>query len=313
MVTGQFTHHMSDEDALMWNIEKDPILRSTILAVAIFDSVARLGRGCARRIERTTRVIPRLRQRVRVAAVPHRPPRWTVEPTFDLDFHLRRTAARRARRRCARCSTRCSRSRRRASTAPARCGSSRCSKGSTARRRTRRARDEGAPLGHRRRRRHGAARRISSTSTRDAARARRRPTCPPRSRPSTFGIARRSCATRSRTPPPHARHRAARPRTASRRTRSRAMRDPVGRGGERRAHHAFDRPHARARDVPDVAGHARPRARPAPRGARRALDDLSRAAQGDRGQPQRRVRRRGHRRPPPLPRAARRRARSSCA
>ena len=28
----RFAHHMSDEDALMWNIEKDPILRSTILA-----------------------------------------------------------------------------------------------------------------------------------------------------------------------------------------------------------------------------------------------------------------------------------------
>ena len=35
--SGVFTHHMSDEDALMWNIEKDPILRSTILAVAVFD------------------------------------------------------------------------------------------------------------------------------------------------------------------------------------------------------------------------------------------------------------------------------------
>jgi len=35
----RFAHHMSDEDALMWNIEKDPVLRSTILAGALFDSV----------------------------------------------------------------------------------------------------------------------------------------------------------------------------------------------------------------------------------------------------------------------------------
>ena len=33
----RFTRHMSDEDALMWLVEKDPILRSTIVAVALFD------------------------------------------------------------------------------------------------------------------------------------------------------------------------------------------------------------------------------------------------------------------------------------
>ena len=33
----RFTTHMSDEDALMWHVEKDPILRSTIVAVAVFD------------------------------------------------------------------------------------------------------------------------------------------------------------------------------------------------------------------------------------------------------------------------------------
>ena len=28
---------MSDADALLWNIEKDPLLRSTITAIALFD------------------------------------------------------------------------------------------------------------------------------------------------------------------------------------------------------------------------------------------------------------------------------------
>ena len=51
MAEARFTHHMSDEDALMWHIEKDPILRSTILAVAIFDRAARLDR--LRRTHRT--------------------------------------------------------------------------------------------------------------------------------------------------------------------------------------------------------------------------------------------------------------------
>jgi diacylglycerol O-acyltransferase / wax synthase len=86
----RFAHHMSDEDALMWNIEKDPILRSTILAVAIFDKVPDWN-VLRRRMERTTRLIPRFRQRVLSPPLRMGPPRWTVEPTFDLDFHLRRT------------------------------------------------------------------------------------------------------------------------------------------------------------------------------------------------------------------------------
>ncbi|HEV7525873.1 MAG TPA: wax ester/triacylglycerol synthase domain-containing protein, partial [Acidimicrobiia bacterium] len=81
---------MSDEDALMWNIEKDPVLRSTILAVALFDSVPDWER-LKRRIEHTTRFIPRLRQRVVSAPFRIAPPRWMAEPAFDLDFHLRRS------------------------------------------------------------------------------------------------------------------------------------------------------------------------------------------------------------------------------
>jgi diacylglycerol O-acyltransferase len=85
----RFAHHMSDEDALMWNIEKDPVLRSTILAVALFDSVPDWER-LRRRIDRTTCFIPRLRQRVVSPPFRIAPPRWTAEPSFDLDFHLRR-------------------------------------------------------------------------------------------------------------------------------------------------------------------------------------------------------------------------------
>src|SRR5438552_4194386 len=88
--TERFAHHMSDEDALMWNIEKDPILRSTILAVAIFDRIPDWN-VLRRRMERTSRLIPRFRQRVLSPPLRMGPPRWTVEPTFDLDFHLRRT------------------------------------------------------------------------------------------------------------------------------------------------------------------------------------------------------------------------------
>ena len=42
-------------------------------------------------MERTSRLIPRFRQRVLSPPLRMGPPRWTVEQSFDLDFHLRRT------------------------------------------------------------------------------------------------------------------------------------------------------------------------------------------------------------------------------
>jgi WS/DGAT/MGAT family acyltransferase len=80
---------MSDEDALMWHIEKDPILRSTIVAVALFDRPPDFERLRAR-IDRATCLIPRFRQHVLSPPFRVGPPRWSVESTFDLDFHLRR-------------------------------------------------------------------------------------------------------------------------------------------------------------------------------------------------------------------------------
>src|SRR5580765_7224360 len=85
----RFTTHMSDEDALMLNVEKDPILRSTIVAVAIFEGTPDFNR-LRDRINRATCFIPRLRQRVLSPPFRLGPPRWAVEETFDLDFHLRR-------------------------------------------------------------------------------------------------------------------------------------------------------------------------------------------------------------------------------
>jgi WS/DGAT/MGAT family acyltransferase len=94
MVEGQhhserFEHHMSDADALMWNIEKDPILRSTIVAVGLLDREPDFDR-LRRRLDRASIAIPRLRQRVLTPPFRIGPPRWSREPGFDLDFHLRR-------------------------------------------------------------------------------------------------------------------------------------------------------------------------------------------------------------------------------
>ncbi len=79
---------MSDADALMWNIEKDPILRSTILAVAILDHAPDFAR-LRRRYEHASVTIPRLRQRVLTPPMRIGPPRWAVESNFDIDYHLR--------------------------------------------------------------------------------------------------------------------------------------------------------------------------------------------------------------------------------
>lgn len=84
----QYETRMSDSDALMWNIEKDPILRSTITAVAVLDR--RPDReALLHRIDRGTRLIPRMRQRVIGNPYSIAPPRWEVDPYFDLRYHVR--------------------------------------------------------------------------------------------------------------------------------------------------------------------------------------------------------------------------------
>lgn len=82
-----YENRMSDADALMWNIEKDPALRSTITAVFLFDRAIERD-VLTYRFERLSRVIPRLRQRVRSNPLSMAPPRWETDPHFDLSFHL---------------------------------------------------------------------------------------------------------------------------------------------------------------------------------------------------------------------------------
>ena len=85
-----FEDRMSDADALMWNIEKDPALRSTIVTVGILDGVLDEANITAR-VDRLSRIIPRLRQRVRSNPLSIAPPRWEYDPLFDLKYHLRFT------------------------------------------------------------------------------------------------------------------------------------------------------------------------------------------------------------------------------
>jgi diacylglycerol O-acyltransferase len=88
----QYGSRMSDSDALMWTIEKDPLLRSTITAVSLLDGPVDADRF-REKVERASRVIPRLCQRVVGNPYSLAPPRWEVDPNFDLAYHLRCVSA----------------------------------------------------------------------------------------------------------------------------------------------------------------------------------------------------------------------------
>src|SRR5262245_51494998 len=83
---------MSDADALMWHVEQDPLLRSTITVVWQLDRLPDRDR-LDEKIDRATRLIPRLRQRVTQSSLSIATPRWEVDPNFDLSFHCRHLKA----------------------------------------------------------------------------------------------------------------------------------------------------------------------------------------------------------------------------
>lgn len=86
--TPVFDDRMSGSDAVMWAIEKDPMLRSTITTVLLLDSTPDMD-TLTRVFDRASRTVPRLRQRVRSNPLSIAPPRWEVDPNFDLRYHLR--------------------------------------------------------------------------------------------------------------------------------------------------------------------------------------------------------------------------------
>jgi diacylglycerol O-acyltransferase len=82
---------MSDAEALMWRLEKDPFLSSTFASITIFDRVPDFD-ALRANMSRAIWTVPRLRQRVQPAPVNMQAPLWVDDPHFDLDFHVRRTA-----------------------------------------------------------------------------------------------------------------------------------------------------------------------------------------------------------------------------
>jgi diacylglycerol O-acyltransferase len=80
---------MLQSDAFAWYMERDPVLRSTIVAVDRLETspdwdLLRL------RVDRLTRLVPRFRMRVQAPPLRIGPPRWSIDEDFDLDYHMRR-------------------------------------------------------------------------------------------------------------------------------------------------------------------------------------------------------------------------------
>jgi diacylglycerol O-acyltransferase / wax synthase len=83
-----FERRMSDPDALMWTIEMDPLLRSTITSVSILDRAPDRERFTDQ-LERASRSVVRLRQLVVPSPYNLTPPDFVIDDNFHLGYHLR--------------------------------------------------------------------------------------------------------------------------------------------------------------------------------------------------------------------------------
>lgn len=80
---------MAATDSILWRIEHDPVLRSTVTAVSLLDRAPDHDR-LRQRMLAATRRIPRLCQVVVDPPLGVGSPSWVSAPDFDVDYHLRR-------------------------------------------------------------------------------------------------------------------------------------------------------------------------------------------------------------------------------
>ena len=86
------TSQLTASDSLLWDIECDPRLRTTIVAVSVLDRNPDWQRLGARMSE-VCDAVPRLRQRVVETPLRLALPRWQTVESIDLSYHLRRIQA----------------------------------------------------------------------------------------------------------------------------------------------------------------------------------------------------------------------------
>jgi diacylglycerol O-acyltransferase / wax synthase len=88
-VTRRTEAHLRGSDAFSWYMERDPVLRSTIVTVAWLDRPPNWDRFVDR-VDRATRLIPHFRDRVSEPPFRLATPRWVGDEAFDLAWHVRR-------------------------------------------------------------------------------------------------------------------------------------------------------------------------------------------------------------------------------
>ena len=81
--------HLSYTDAFTMQLERDPLLRSTVVAVALLDRAPDWD-VLHDRVERATRLAPTFREKLIQVPLQLAPPRWVIDADFDLSWHLRR-------------------------------------------------------------------------------------------------------------------------------------------------------------------------------------------------------------------------------
>ena len=84
----RFERRMTDAEALMWNVEKDPWLNPNGGAVAILDRPPDMDHFRAQ-MAAAVAAVPRLMERVVGGFGRFGPPVWRPDPEFDLDYHVR--------------------------------------------------------------------------------------------------------------------------------------------------------------------------------------------------------------------------------
>jgi diacylglycerol O-acyltransferase / wax synthase len=85
----RFSDRMSDHEALMWNIEKDPWLNPSGASLTILKGTV-AEEHFRRTLRRAVAKMPRLYERVVPGLGRLAPPAWVPDPEFDIDYHMRR-------------------------------------------------------------------------------------------------------------------------------------------------------------------------------------------------------------------------------
>src|SRR5579863_4059338 len=87
-----WSRDVSALDFLMYRADMDSRTRSTMMSIELLETAPDWERLRAD-LDRASRMVPRLRQRVVAPLLPLGPAQWVSDPDFDLDYHLRRVRA----------------------------------------------------------------------------------------------------------------------------------------------------------------------------------------------------------------------------